>query len=157
MIGSIVLMQVAASISLSDAPRQPVPREHADLSEAAARIHINKKAFDGWVPKKGTPAPAAPLPSFEEIQPAPEAPRYAARADVDEREPAEPEEGVNDFTAPRPFFFGAPPSLTHRQHHRAGRVFVAPRGPAVMRGPVAMRGRPAMAGPGRHGFSRRTR
>ena len=121
MIGAIVLFQVAAvSISASDAPRQTVSAESADLSTFASQVHINRKALEGWVPQKGTPAPRAELPNVETIPNPPERWRNASREGPEESAAADSDESVNSFGEPRPYFFGS--SGGHRPHFGPGRA-----------------------------------
>lgn len=114
MLGALLLFQAAAAISLSDAPQKEVPAGSGDLSEIAGRVHLNRKVLEGWVPKKGAPAPPVDWASI-----APPQPPAPARHELEPPpEPAVPET-VNGFDQPRPWFY-APYPVYGRQRARGG-------------------------------------
>jgi hypothetical protein len=120
MLGALLLFQAAAAMSLSDAPRQEVSAGPSDLSEVAGRVHLNRKALEGWVPKKGT---APPPVDWESIAP-PVPTRRPARELAPPPEPEIPET-VNGFDQPRPWFYGAP---AFSPRHTINRHAPRPRG-----------------------------
>ena len=125
--GALLLFQAAAAISLSGAPQRDVPAGSADLSEVAARVHLNRNALEGWVPKKGTPPPPV---DWESIAPRPAVERRVRRELETPPEPEVPET-VNGFEEPRPWFYGRH-TRAPRRHTRtrtfAGRAAGAFRG-----------------------------
>ena len=128
MLGTLLLFQTAAAIALSDAPRKDVPAGSADLSEVAARVHLNRKALEGWVPKKGTPPPPVDWTAIADGIPTPSGP---ARRELEP--PPEPPmpETVNGFDEPRPSFYAPYPVYgRQRVHARAPHRHSGPRTPA---------------------------
>jgi hypothetical protein len=125
MLGALLLFQAAAAIALSDAPRQEVPAASADLSEVAARVHLNKKALEGWVPKKGVPAP---LVDWTTVAPAPVV-EPPARRELEPPPEAAIPETVNGFDQPRPWFYAPYPAYgpafgrRSTRRHTASRTF----------------------------------
>jgi hypothetical protein len=108
MIGAIVLFQITvAATPASDASRPVVSSEPIDLSTLASQIHINRKALEGWVPRKGTPVPPAELPQIVSLPSPPEKPRNASREDARADASADSGETVNSFDQTRPYFFGS--------------------------------------------------
>ncbi|HKC25869.1 MAG TPA: hypothetical protein VKF32_14065, partial [Thermoanaerobaculia bacterium] len=103
MIGALALFQIA--IAASTAERQAVAAGPTDLSYVASRVHLNLKALEGWVPKKGTPPPPIEWP---EIVVAPEPRRRVAeRERVEEEPPYDPWGSVNAYGAPPIPFYGS--------------------------------------------------
>jgi hypothetical protein len=106
MIGLIVLLQVAVVATPEpDGSRKPVSAAPVDLSAAASRIHINRKALDGWVPLKGVPAPAPVFPAIVFVPSPLDARRGASRENLEENAFSDLGESVNSFDGARPYFY----------------------------------------------------
>jgi hypothetical protein len=142
----IVLLQVLSITPVTDS-RQPVATGPLDLGAVASRVHLNLKALEGWVPKKGTPAPPIDWASLPPPPMPPERPIIVV-APPEPREPSYLDEGVNPaWGAPIPFWgsYGYAPRPRH--HGRSG----ASRGGGAFR-------RDAYRGPMRSGpWSSKTR
>jgi hypothetical protein len=121
MLGAVLLFQIEITRTprpAEGAPRKVVPAERRDLSEVASSVQLNRRALDGWVPKKGTPAP----PLDWTLEPAPPAPptswRERPREDEAAVVAAPADESVNGFDQPRLWFYAGTGSF--RRHTRGG-------------------------------------
>jgi hypothetical protein len=102
MIAAVALFQIA--IAASTGERQAVAAGPTDLSYVASRVHLNLKALEGWVPKKGTPAPPIEWP---EIVVAPEPRRRVAAMRERAEEELPYDDSVNAYGVPPIPFYGS--------------------------------------------------
>lgn len=120
--GAVLLFQVAIAVSPAvEGPRQPVPAGPAELSEAAARIHLNRKALEGWVPMTGTPAPPPTYPAVSFAPPPQDRWRDDRPAIAEPQVVPDLPESVNPVGGPGLWFYGPGRAHRHPSVHPAPR------------------------------------
>jgi hypothetical protein len=102
MMAALALFQIA--IAASTAERQAVPAGPTDLSYVASRVHLNRQALEGWVPKKGTPTPPIEWPDLV-VAPEPRRRIAAMRERAEEELPYD--DSVNAYGVPPIPFYGS--------------------------------------------------